>query len=243
MMLMRSSQLLIICAFLFSQAGIAQDRKNDETFYQEILSDTYRNYLTQVGDNIKLYNGTEYARPYYGIVGHPFFDSENFQKGVVYYDGVQYRGVQMAYDLVGDELIIKAYQDLSLKLVSEKITSFYFSDHLFIRIVQDSNSTKLQPGFYEVLNSGPVLVLEKRKKVIERPLKAENPFKFSEYDSYFIKKDNVYYSIDSKNSLISVFHEYKNEIKKFLRKNRLNFKKDRANTILKIVGYYAQLKK
>ena len=240
---MRSSPILIFCGLLLSYGLSAQDRKNDATFYQELLSNTYRNYLTQVGDNIRLYNGTEYARPYYGITGHPFFNSNDFQKGTVNYDGTQYQDVLMAYDLVGDELIVKAYQDLSLKLVSEKITSFYFSDHRFVRIIQDSNTSKLPTGFYEILNTGPILVLVKRKKIIEQPLKPENPSKFSEYDSYFLNTEDVYYPIDSRNSLISVFHDYKNEIKKYLRKNRLNFKKDRANTILKTVEYYTQLKK
>ena len=238
----RSSPILIFCGLLLLHGAAAQDRKSDATFYQEILSNTYKSYVTQAGDNIRLYNGTEYARPYNGISGHPFFDTNSFQKGTVYFDGTQYRDVLMAYDMVGDELIIKAYQDLSLKLVTEKITSFYFSDHLFVRIVQDSNSNNLQTGFYEILNTGPVLALVKRKKIIERPLRAEDPFKFSEYDSYFLKKDDVYYPIDSRNSLISVFHEYKNEIKIFLRKNKLNFKKDRANTLIKTVGYYTQLK-
>jgi len=43
--------------------------------------------------------------------------------------------------------------------------------------------------------------------------------------------------------LLDLFNEQKTDVKKYLRKNDLRFKKDPGNTIVKAAEYYDQLKK
>ena len=241
MMLIR---LLILFLFVCLQFNLtAQNQFPDSTDNKQIPGKIIQSYFTEVGDNTPLYNGTEYTMPYHGVTGTPFYASDSFQNGTIIYDGVKYNNVKMAYDLVIDGLIIKAYHDLNLKLVTEKINSFSFSNHMFVRIEHDSTTSKMRTGFYEVIYNGSVTVLSKRKKQLENSFRAEDPYKFAEYEYNYIKKGDNYFIIDNKNSLIEVFGDQKDEIKKFIRKNKIKLKKRKGDNIVKTAQYYEQLKK
>ena len=243
MLLLRTFIILFFIGFVLPFRAFTQDSIADSIFYRQSLENTVQSYLKAVGNNTRLYNGSEYTMSYHGVTGSPFFASDSFQYGSVDYDGIKYNNVKMAYDLVGDELIIKAYHDLNLRLVTEKVNSFSFSNHEFVRIMPDSSTSKLKTGFYEILYKGTVTVLAKRKKQVESAFKAEDPYKFSEYEYDYVKKGDIYYPVDSKNSLIDVFGDRKDEIKKYVRKNKIKLKKDRGDEIVKTAQYYVQLKK
>jgi hypothetical protein len=221
----------------------AQTSVSDTTFMQRMLDSTISFYNKSLGENTLLYNGREYTGNYSRTVGHPFFGSEHPQKGSVLYDETLYPHSAITYDLTTDEVFIKTPENRSLKLLSEKIDHFSLGDDVFVRVVQQPDR-KDGPvtGFYEVLYGGGITVLAKRKKQLEPSFNLEDPYRFVQYDRYFIKTKDAYREIDSEGSLMSLFPG-KDETRKYMRKNGINFKKNRENAIIQVAAYYDQIKK
>jgi hypothetical protein len=202
-------------------------------------------YNKYIGEESHLYNGTEHAPYDFRIKGNPYFESNLLQSGFVYYFGMLYQQVNMAYDIVRDELTANRYdQNFRITLVNEKIAYFSLFNHYFVRIVPDSNNKSITTGFYDRLYDGKIKLFAKRQKKIKETVTADEGDKlwFEENDLYFIFRNNKYYSIKDKNNLFDFFKDRKKDLKKYLRKNKIKFKNDPELAILKSVEYYDQLK-
>src|SRR5258706_273304 len=82
--------------------------------------------------------------------------------------------------------------------------------------------TIVETGCYDLLYDGNVKVLAKRKEKIEETVTADGAIsKFIPVDFYFIKKNNTWYTIGSRRSVLGVLKGKKSEISKYLRKNKI----------------------
>lgn len=231
---------------LFTTPALAQDAVNDTSFYRKSLSSARSQYMKNIGASSYLYNGGAYEHYWNRVIGHPFFMTDQFQQGTLYYDGTFYENVPLVYDMFRDELVSKNFaKTIDQKILGEKIRYFTIGNASFVRIVADSvNGASLPTGFYEKLYDGTVAVLEKHEKKIERSLKAEeNTSKFTEYVRFYIEKDGKYYSVETEGDLVSVFKDQKTEIRKFLNRKDIRFKKDKARTIVQVAAFYDGFKK
>ena len=201
-------------------------------------------YNKALEENTHLYNGMEYIGSHPYVSGSAFWRTDTLQEGSIYYDGVFYPNIFLAYDAAKEEVVIKNRQRTSIKLLPEKINYFNLLNQLFVHITSDStNNYGFKSGWYNILYDGVVTVLAKRRKVALRVLTPTDHYEFREQSFYFINKDGRYYAVDTKSALFTALHDKKEEIKKFVQKNKLNFKKDLENTLIKTADYYSQLKK
>jgi len=233
-------------AIFLSCHVFAQDSLPDSLFYQKAISNTRSQFMKNIGANSYLYTGVAYERYWNRVKGHPFFMTDQFQNGKLYYNGTLYQDVPLLYDMLRDEVVSKTFsKNTNLVLVSGKIRYFTIGNHSFVRVVQDSsNNTFVNTGFYEKLYQGNASVLVKREYKIERSLKAdEDTSKFTEYDHYYIEKEGTFHAIVNENDLQSLFKDQKTEIRKFLNRRDMRFKKDLAKTIVQMVVFYTGLKK
>ena len=60
-------------------------------------------------------------------------------------------------------------------------------------------------------------------------------------DSYFLLKNDVYHSITNKKSFMSAVKDKRGEMQKFIKNNKLRFKKTFEEDVLKALSYYNQL--
>ncbi len=225
------------------QATHAQTITPDTVFVQRMLDSTISFYNKSLGETTLLYNGREYTGNYSRTIGYPFFASEHPQQGTVFYDGTLYPHSAITYDLTTDEVFIKTSENRSLKLLSEKIDQFSLGDDVFVRVVQQPDRKDgAVAGFYEVLYTGGLTVLAKRKKQLEPSFNLEDPYRFVQYDRYFIRIKDGYREIDSESALLSLFPG-KDETRKYMRRHGLNFKKNREKAIIQVAAYYDQIKK
>ncbi|HLY68488.1 MAG TPA: hypothetical protein VKR53_02095 [Puia sp.] len=203
-------------------------------------------YNKFIGEDAHLYNGSEHALYDFRIKGFPYFESNVLQVGFVNYDSILYQQINMAYDIVRDELTINRYnQNFRMTLVNDKIAYFSLLNHYFVRIIQDSlNRATITTGFYDRLYNGKLKLFAKRQKKIIETVTAEEGDKlwFEESDSYFILRNNIYFSIKDKNNLFDFFKDRKKDLKKYLRKNKIKFKDGPETAILKAIEYYDKLK-
>lgn len=235
---------LIVISLSAIKTSFAQPLLTDSSQYRSAQHNLIQLYVDSVKENLRLYTGTEFTAAYRSSAGHPFFEYAEPQKGDVHYNGIIYPGVKLSYDLTQDEIIfVTPASNLNIKLISQKVNWFSFNDHLFINLRKDSNSVDLpDAGFYELVYDGFYSVLVKRKKKMEETSREDNISKFVQYTSYYARKDDIYYTVDSKRSLLALCKDKKSELVKFIQKENLDFKKDPGLTIIKVIDHYTQLK-
>ncbi len=234
----------LICCVIVCRQVNAQSYMTDSAFYRQSVDNTINFYISSLGESTHLYNGAEYSYSYHGVTGHPFFETDQRVKGNVFYDGTLYTDIPISYDLTRDEVLMdNKAQGFDLRLVTDKIKSFTILNHVFVRLVRDTiNKGGIEAtGFYDLLFNGRIKVLAKRRKKIEQAFKAEEAPRFIQYNEYFVLKNDEYHKVDSKRSLLDVFGDQKDKLKKYLKKNKLNYKKNPENTIVKAADYYGQL--
>ena len=237
------SWLVLTLLQLFLFCSIQAQSSSVSNSFDSIMNKAYQLYTLNRGGNLLLYNGVEYAYSYPQITGHPFFLTDTFQLSTLLYDGILYQDVPLAYNIVTNNVVIKNKNNLLIQLVPEKVGSFLFLNHFFISLTPAIIKKEIiQPGIYEVYNYNAIMVLIKHQKVIQRASNAADLDHFTNYDDYFIKKDDNYFIVKNNDALLTIFGDKSSEIKAYLHQNHLNFKKHPDNAVLKAAAYYAQLK-
>jgi hypothetical protein len=225
---------------VFFVTASAQVKSIDSSSNVEALKNAYSAYSHLFKENSRVYNGPAFSGYFHRINGHPFFESPNLENGSVLYDGILYPDINLAYDIVQDQVIIDYYnQQFNIQLIPEKIREFSIGRHHFVRILADSvNSSGLTTGFYERVYRNAATVLVKRTKQIHYPQRTDDSTRFIQYDSYFVRMADVYHAVNTRRSLFNLFGKNKSEVRKHLRKNKINFKKDPVVAIIEAVRYH-----
>jgi hypothetical protein len=242
-------KLLIIAIpfYLIPILSLAQQAKNDSLFYNFSIDFVKQNYTGAVKESLPIYNGGEYIKYIPRTKGHPYFYSDSFVKGNIFYQGVLYENVSMQYDLVYDKVLLRNYPgDFIMTLGSEKIKYFIIANHIFERQEVVSEIFNNQPGvFLERVYAGKsVTGYVKTTKVFLPPLRAEDSIpSYRAYTNYYVKKDDKLYPVSSIRKLIAVLNESKDMLKAFVSDNSISMGKIDNETMIQVLDYYEQLKK
>lgn len=228
---------------------IAQLSTDDSIFYQKAVNNTIALYYQSAGDQSGLYNGSQYAGYPFAFKdeAHPFFRTNLFSTGSVVYDNILYTDAQLLYDEAGDVLI---FRDTAhrLQLISDRISRFTVLDNSFIRIEKDSNTRAIiNTGFYNLLyEGGDIQVLKKEVKNIREDIRNnyDGVIRYIEVKKYYyIKKNNLYYPVKNKKTILEIFKNRKKEIQQYIKSTKLSFKNDRDNMLKRAAAYYEQITK
>lgn len=241
---------VVICCCLLSLKPMAQLSPNDSAVRAAAITNTIEQYHQFIKTGAPLYNGPQYVDYVLNIqAGHPFFLTTNYDdKGSVLYDGIFYKDVPLKHELVKGEVIIKdPNNSLGLILFNEKVSYFTIFGHTFLRLVRDSsNRSVISTGFYDLLYNGQgIQLLEKQTKEINESISSYEGLRRFIVDgqSFYIRKSNVYYTIGSKNDVLKILKDKKNELSQYIRKNKLNFKRDKEAALKSVVAYYDTMPK
>ena len=241
-----SSLLCFLCAFI-NGPTFAQVARTDSSSQQYALNNTLNLFYATVGKQSPLYNGAEYYFYDPLIKGNAYFSEINaFTPGSVFYDGNLYTGVPMLYDIYSDKVVVLLYNHFSkFSLVKEKVRSFDFLDHHFVNINADTlaANTIIKSGYYDELYGGKSQVLVKRSKNIQVSVGGGSASEsyFNPTKDYYLRKNNVYYSISGQGSMLSIFKDKRKEIQQYLKANQIKFRKDPEEAMVKIASYYDHL--
>ena len=230
--------------FLFVSITVSAQQLPPDTSASNLAMESGVNtYLGQMAENSPLYNGYEFVPYGLNITGFPWFGSPEMKKGAVYYDGSLFKGIDLYYDLINDQVIIKDFtRNYFITLVGDKIRYFDLGNDHFIRF-SEGNEVGLEKGFYHSVYEGNTTVLIRYMKKIQYTTNPEKTSsRYTQYTSYYVINKGIYSQISSKGDLIDVYSDKKNEIRKFIGENKLNFRKDPANTLIKVAKHYDQLK-
>lgn len=223
----------------------AQQAMTDSSFYSRSLSNVLAAYQGTVRENLHIYNGAAYLRTGHGIRGTAFFESDSLMPGGVFYDGRLYENLLLQYDMVTGQVIIRDYQQQNeLQLVAEKLAWFYIAQHVFVRIAADAETPSfISTGFYEKLYQGKITVFARRQKIVRRATDAsDSKGNYAEYNSYFLLLNDVFYPVNDKNDFLSLMGPEKEAVAKYIKDNKINFRKRRETDMVEVAAYYDKLK-
>jgi hypothetical protein len=238
---------LAFVGVIFQLSGISPIRAQfsaDSLLYKESISSLHRIYLSEIGDNAQIYHGSEYIR--YGLKanGFPYYESDSMLTGSVNYQGNIYTDMNLFYNLVTDEIIIHDYQhNAFITLPHGKVGFFTIGSHEFIELVNKQSVGLRVDGFYEQLFSGEPGLFVRREKRLDVGSGSEET-KYIQYNTYWLRKNNRYFMVESKTSLLDLLKDQEDLLKKYIRTNKLKFriKKDLESSLVLTTMYYSQLK-
>ena len=239
--------LVIVIFILITGQVRAQTTTTDTTGQQAQIAHLADTYNTAIGQQSRLYNGPEYEAYSPGIRGNAYFqDIDKFTPGTVTYDGLFFKDVPMMYDLNKNVVVILLYNKFSMyTLLNERLEYFDLLGHHFLNIVSDSlhANSGIDAGFYDELYRGKnVTVLAKYSKSIQNTSVANTiESYFSSSKSFYLKKDNHYYSIGGQGSLLDILKDKKKELQQYIKTNKIKYKKAPVEAMVNIAGRYDEL--
>lgn len=241
----------LTCCFAFLGVfccgqALGQAAPTDSAFLAAAANNLSDRYTNAIGDEKPIFNGKEYLNyDKYYLRGHQFYKSDEEQEGEVYYEGYLFTKVPLLYDVVLDQMVVSEPNgSLQFKLENEKTAYFKVHGHTFIRLAADTlGPLGMRTGFYDLLSAGKAKVMAKRnKRFIEQPTPRGMEGEFLIEDKFFIRANDTYYPVSKKKSVLQVFPENKKELQKYIRSQRLKFKKEsRETSIVKLAQYYNSL--
>jgi hypothetical protein len=238
---MKPIYLRFIILFSITQ-GFGQTQDADTAFVKLAANETVQRYQKAMAPQLKLYNGSRYVAPPHSLEQHPYFSSDDWIMGSVFYDGESFRNVPLMYNILSGELITEHYTSgHPIRLIFEKLRHFSIAAHHFEKM--DNTSGLPSVGFYDVLYEGTTRVLAKRQKILrEHFTNIEIEISFDEKARYFILKNGVYFTVSSKASIFKILADEKKQLKNFLRENRIIFSDNKELAIKRLAVHYDTLK-
>jgi hypothetical protein len=227
-------------SFVFAQAA-----RPDNTSVNTALQNTIDFYYASIGENAHLYIGSEHTGYNTSVTGHPYLDTTEMQIGSIFCSGILYKNIPLLYDIANDEIIINKYkQSYLISLPHEKIGFFSIRADTFVMVMPDTAARNLPAaGFYNRIYNGKTLVLVKRKKILNEdpPANGASKFHYVQRNTYFVKKEKTYFRVTSKRSLFKLFDDKGKDIRRYLRKNKINFNDQPEYAIAQAARYYDSL--
>ena len=235
---------MLLCFLVFAKVAGAQELMNDSLPNALYNSYPVKLYFNAIGENAHIYNGYEYFTPDRNIKGSPYYLSDGLSPANLSYDDSYYQNIPILYDIVKDLVVINRLgQNYKISLVNDKLSSFSFRNHSFIRVSQDStNGILLATGFYDRLYNGKTKVLAKRQTHLQETyIYSQITYEYIQKDIYYVITGGQVVLVDGKSAVMKLFNARKSEIKSYIKKNKLNFKSDFEKTLIATSAYYDQL--
>lgn len=189
-----------------------------------------------------IYKGTEHVYYEFRIEGIPYFYSEDMAASEILYNDFVYDSIQAYYDIYKQVLSIE-HNKLSydIDLDPKKVSQFKIHGHLFENLYLDS-LPGMKDGYYDKIVDGDVKFYVRREKELRKEIENQVVKKwFVDLNKYYLLKEDIYYKVRGKGSVLKVLAEHKKKLKAHIRAKSISFKASPEDAIEKIIEYYNEL--
>ena len=216
--------LFVICTVLLLNHALGQPPGTDSAI---------KKYFDFTRSQSLIYNGAAFISYDPSIITHPYFIRDSLSKGAVRYDGVWYDDVPLLYDIFNDKLIVCNTNGNYLCPSPEKIERFLLDGHSFIQTPK---------GYYDLLVTGEITIEAKRLKVVEESNSTEEVKRTTvQRDHFYAVIGGQYTPLNSIGSLIALMGDKKEAVRRYLRQQDINTRKDKELALIKAADYYNKL--
>jgi len=233
----------VIISFLFFLAGwpihIVGQTNEEHQNVSDILEKTHLAY----GPNEMLENGRIYTPLHPRAKGNPYFLETSWMPGKLIVKGDIFSELKIKYNVALEQLIFKKEIEnqeshIPIILNNNFIDSFDIESHHFINLNTMPFHDKLS-GFAELIYQAQLIFLVKYNKEFLNRYSQSNPYgAYSKLSSvYYIYENEKLTRLGTKRSFLKYFEPIRKEIKKFLRKNNIRFKKASNTQLKELIRY------
>ena len=185
---------------------------------------------TLPASQLGIYNGRDYTPTTITAAGHPYFPTAELESGTIIYDGIRYNDILLIFDASLQCVVIEDYAGNKICPVEEKIEAFTIGAHTFKRL---SDIPGLGTGFYDVLVDGKLFV---------RRVKSGGGMQWKSSTDYFFLNEGRLFQLTNKESMLDSMADKENDIRNYIRVNKLSFRKKKEASLTDVVKYYSSLK-
>ncbi|MCY1526994.1 hypothetical protein D9M68_620450 [compost metagenome] len=234
------STFLFLLSCLFT--AHAQTLTADSTGSPEQRAAHYFNSFIKLQS--RLYNGPVYRSYGANVEGSANFQDLDFTLGEVVYDGEKFSDIPLLYDLYQDRVVARVGKENRIALISNKVASFSINGHHFRYVdIADTSKNILKPGFFDFIYDGQEKILAKRTKIMDFVSgKAGTDYYFSPKISYYLKQGESYYAFSTANDFLNLHKDKKNELKQFMKAQKIKFKKQPEEAMVRLAQHYEKIR-
>jgi len=235
--------LLFISFLFFSYNLLSQDTAiylMDENELLEYTNDLY-------GSDDMLINGRIYVPLHSLAEGHPYYQVIDWIRGDIHIKGHTFKEVQLKYDIELDEFILfikdKKERKNYLVLNRNYIDSVYLGKYLFVNSLVLHQLNK-NMGYVEMIYDKNFVFFVKHSKGFKKEFSESKPYgEYAEQKSVnYIFENSVLTKMPSKKSFIEYFPNQKKEIKKYMKRNKIKYKKANSGELFKLLEYCNEIR-
>lgn len=207
-------------------------------------TDLIRHYQQQAGNYALLYNGEEelkYTRRY---LNQPYYRQTDCVPGNLWRRGVLYPDVDMRLDLYKNQLIVRSPdRRFHLIISSAEVDSVQLHGHTFVFNHSTSGQSGLPAGYYMQLHKGRRCALWGRQfiQTIRQETNKAIRIRFKTIERYYFFDGEKWKTVKNKSALLKQMPGRQKEIKAYIKRNRLDFRKNREEAFTSVVRYYESL--
>jgi hypothetical protein len=214
--------------FFFPAKSYAQLQKANELIK---LSDLV------YGADDRLDFGNIYHPQNMNTISHPFLISDDWKKGTIFMNGMKYRNANLKYNIEKDEIFYKGENPSVIILTKSYIDSLIMNNRLLIN--SDKLGIQNNMGFVELLYTGRYTSFLKHQIGVTQ-VSTSNSISLMYMTPKFIvylKHDDQLININSKKSLFYYFAPNKKDISRFMKKNKIKYKKATQHQLISLLKY------
>lgn len=213
--------ILLLCAFCILPSIQAQQVAFDE-------------FRKEAGDYAALYTGkAEVSYNMQKYLNHPYWGTEEFCNGAIYYNGWLYTDIKLRYDTYKKLLIVVTpIKQTALQVDLRKVDYFVMNGQKFV---------PQGDSFAALLYESPQLCLTQCILSTLRAQVKKEDFYYSQFKKnvfFNLHKDGTDFTLSSRSDFLKLFPSIKKQLKAFCRKEKLNFgENSRAQAMVALTRY------
>jgi hypothetical protein len=175
--------------------------------------------------------------------GSPLLMPNYWPRGDVYYNGRNYYGKFLNYDVYKDEMIIYLREHGQVKFVvisNERLSGFTFTDTVLNR--KHVYEFRELPGtsgkeLYENASAGKILFYIKPLKKIELRSAGTGSGEYTDYFEYYLSSGKEFARITSKRQLVKLLSGYGPRLKRYMREHGFKMSDRNPEKVIDLVRY------
>ena len=192
-----------------------------------------------------LYNGRVWRNLYQHIDGTQFLLSADFLHGSVTVNGMTFNNpeLMLKLDLINDELLLLTDRGSILQLNKHMVDRFtinYDNRQLQFRNLEADSLNELS-GYVNVIYDGKTALYLKYKKEIRLRDSPGDRDTFIQTHRIYLMKDGIAQQVRNSKNLVRLLKDRKEEVKDFMRTNRVRFSRNNPASFTPVLEFYDNL--
>jgi len=193
-----------------------------------------------------LYNGKVWRNLYQHIDGTQFLLSDDFLPGSVVMNGRKFNspGIKLKLDLINDELLLLSDRGATLRLNNQMVEQFTleYDNKLMQFINLEADSLSELTGYVNVIHNGKTALYVKYKKEIRLRDAPGDKDTFTQSHKIYLMKEGKTFQVNNRKILIRLLDDHKEQVRDFIRTNRIRISRNRPESFAPVLAYYDNLK-